>query len=103
MEMLQAVGVPAGAVLTTPEMFADPHYAARNYFPKVTHPEAGTFPILGVFAKLSKTPGSIVRPAPLLGEHNEYVFQSVLGVSRKEFDALSAAGIIANDPSAVTR
>ena len=98
METLQAVGVPAGAVLTAPELFEDPHYTARGYFPEVSHPEAGTFPMLGVYAKFSKTPGYIVRAAPLLGEHNDYVFSSILGLSRREVEELLAAGVIVTDP-----
>ncbi|MBI2887758.1 MAG: CoA transferase [Chloroflexi bacterium] len=101
MELLQAAGLPAGAVLTGRDLFDDPQYAARGYFPEVTHPEAGTLPTLGVYAKLAKTPGYIARGAPLLGEHNQYVFGSLLGLGEGEIQELAAAGIISADPTAV--
>ena len=102
-ELLQAAGVPAGAVLKAPEMFDDPQFTARGYFPEVSHPEAGAFPTLGVYAKLSKTPGYITRGAPLLGEHNEYVFGSLLGLSHGEMAALVEEGVLAADPEAAMR
>ncbi len=100
MVSLQEAGVPAGAVLKANEMFDDPQYSARGFFEEVTHPEAGAFPTLGVYAKLSKTPGHIARPAPLLGEHNEYVFGGVLGLPKEEIAQLWEEGIISNDPVA---
>ena len=103
MELLQAAGVPAGAVLKASEMFDDPQYVARGYFPMVSHPEAGAFPTVGVYAKLSKTPGYIARGAPLLGEHNEYVFGSLLGLSRRDMEELLEEGVLAADPEAVAR
>jgi crotonobetainyl-CoA:carnitine CoA-transferase CaiB-like acyl-CoA transferase len=40
----------------------------------------------GVRIKLSDTPGRIRRPAPIMGEHNEYVFKKLLGMSDEEYD-----------------
>jgi crotonobetainyl-CoA:carnitine CoA-transferase CaiB-like acyl-CoA transferase len=37
------------------------------------HPEAGTVYGLGIPIKLSGTPGSIRRPAPLLGQHTDEI------------------------------
>lgn len=98
-ESLQAAGVPAGAVLKARELLEDPHFAARGYFPEVGHTEAGNFPVVGVYAKFSKTPGHLERSAPLLGEHNEYVFHSLLGLSSDETDKLMSEGIISYDPA----
>ena len=33
---------------------------------------------------LSKTPRRIKRPSPCLGEHNEYVFKELLGMTDEE-------------------
>jgi crotonobetainyl-CoA:carnitine CoA-transferase CaiB-like acyl-CoA transferase len=43
-------------------------------------------------AKLSKTPYEIKR-APMLGEHNEYVFTQILGMSDEEFVQLMSDGV----------
>jgi crotonobetainyl-CoA:carnitine CoA-transferase CaiB-like acyl-CoA transferase len=45
---------------------------------RMEHPEAGTVNALGIPVKLSGTPGSIRRPAPLLGEHNDEVLREWL-------------------------
>jgi crotonobetainyl-CoA:carnitine CoA-transferase CaiB-like acyl-CoA transferase len=41
----------------------------------------------------SKTPGEI-RRAPLLGEHNEYVYREVLGYSEEEVNQLITEGVL---------
>jgi crotonobetainyl-CoA:carnitine CoA-transferase CaiB-like acyl-CoA transferase len=47
----------------------DPHTKAREMVVEMEHPEAGTVYGLGIPVKLSATPGSVRRPAPLLGQH----------------------------------
>lgn len=85
MHLLQEAGVPAGAVLDNTQVDKDPHFVARGFFQDVFHPEMGTFPLPGVIWKMSKTPGSIRLRPPLFGEHNEYVFLELLGLSRKDY------------------
>jgi len=99
MHILQAAGVPAGPVLDAKELAEEPHLAARGLFEVVTHPEAGTHPYVGMYGKFSKTPGSIRQPAPRLGEHNDYVFRELLGISKEEMAELEASGIIGTVPS----
>ena len=53
-----------------------------------------------MYAKFSKTPGSIRTPAPCLGEHNQYVFGDLLGLSQEEIAQLEEEGIIGTNPSA---
>jgi len=43
---------------------------------------------------LSETPGEIRRPAPLLGEHNNYVFGELLGLSEDEIAELVQEKVI---------
>ncbi|GAO55042.1 CaiB/BaiF CoA-transferase family protein [Novosphingobium sp. MD-1] len=62
--MIEA-GVPAGRVYDAEDMMADPHFAARDALVKVDDAEFGEVTMQGVFPKLSDTPGSIRRPAPL--------------------------------------
>ena len=42
MHLLQARGVPAGAVLKGGETIVDPHLEARGFWDTVEHPEAGS-------------------------------------------------------------
>ena len=99
MNILQQADIPAGPVLDAGELVADPHLEARGFFETVTHPEAGTHPYIGMYAKFSKTPGSIRKPAPRLGEDNEYIFRELLGLSQSETDRLVQDGIIGSVPT----
>lgn len=97
MHDLQRAGVAAGVVQTTEDMVVrDPQFAARNRFVRVDHPEMEK-PLLveGTTFKLSRTPGCIRRRAPLLGEHNDYVFQQVLGLTEDEVNEYMVEGAIA--------
>lgn len=87
-ELLQKEGVAAMPVLDTEGVFFDPHFKERQVHIDVEHPLSGGEVIYGVTWKLSETPGSIRRHAPFLGEHNEYVFGEVVGLSKEEIDRL---------------
>ena len=66
--------MPAGPdPSTTRQVVEDPHTRAREMVVEMEHPEAGTVYGLGIPVKLSGTPGSIRRPAPLLGEHSDEI------------------------------
>jgi formyl-CoA transferase len=68
-DTLLEAGVPAGPILDYQQVVDDPHTRARDMVVEMEHPEAGTVYGLGIPVKLSATPGSIRRPAPLLGQH----------------------------------
>ncbi|MGA1792217.1 MAG: CaiB/BaiF CoA transferase family protein [bacterium] len=78
-ELLQQAGVAATIAMTIEDQFADPHYRERKTFEEIEHPIVGAEMIFGIPWKLSRTPGKIERPAPSLGEHNDYVFGELLG------------------------
>lgn len=96
--LLQRFGVAAGAVLTIPELMADPHLRSREAWVEHTHPDAGTWEMEAPPWKLSRTPGHIRLPAPGFGQHNSYVLRDVLKLSEAEIAELYAAGITADDP-----
>lgn len=72
-ELLLAVGVPAGPLHNVQQVVDDPHTKAREMVVEMGHPEAGTVYGLGIPVKLSATPGSVRRPAPLLGQHTDEI------------------------------
>jgi crotonobetainyl-CoA:carnitine CoA-transferase CaiB-like acyl-CoA transferase len=93
MEKMQAAGVPAGVVQNIEDLMSrDPHIKARGYYEKVDHPPIGEIIPEGNPIKLSLTPGSFRTPAPLLGEHNEHILKSILGISQEEIDRLTLEG-----------
>ena len=65
----QQHGLTAGIVYSPEEVLTDPHFVAREWPVKVEHPELGrSFTYPGQPYRLTATPWSITRRAPLLGE-----------------------------------
>ncbi len=79
-ETLQAAGVAAMPVMNIADQFADPHLDARGTYVEIDHPHAGAEMLYGIPWLLSQTPGAVRTPAPLLGQHNEYVLSELLGM-----------------------
>jgi len=94
MEALQEKGVAATPSLSGEGLFKDPHLKERGVYMQVDHPEIGKDWSVTPPWKLSETPASIRRHAPLLGEHNDYVFLDLLGMSSDEVDALKSEKVI---------
>lgn len=93
LERFEALGLPAGPVLSIAAMHADPQTQARQMVTEVQHSRLGPVKTLGAPVKFSATPATIRRGAPLLGEHTAEVLQE-LGYSRVEIEQLAAAGAI---------
>ena len=86
---------PFGPVYTSKEIFDDPHFAKRHMIVEVEHPGCPTpVQIAGVPIKMSETPGSVRRRAPLLGEHTEAVLRG-LGLEQDRITRLRHEGVIA--------
>ena len=98
MEALQGRGIPAGAVLDTADLLANPHLRERCYYETVHHPEVGEarFPRFGW--TLSEAPSGVSAHAPLYGEANEYVLGELLGMASSEVTGLLEKGIITREP-----
>jgi crotonobetainyl-CoA:carnitine CoA-transferase CaiB-like acyl-CoA transferase len=98
MKTLQGAGVAAGAVLNPREVIENPHVESRHFFVRVDHPEAGNHLYPGVPLVFSKTPHAVPFHAPLLGEHNCYILQNLLGVEPERFHDLEARQVIGTRP-----
>lgn len=94
LELLHAGGVPAGRIFRAKDMFADPHFAAREAIVRLRHPDFGEFAMQNVFPRLSETPGSIRHLGPTLGEHNAEIYQGLLGIDDDALSSLRSAGVI---------
>jgi benzylsuccinate CoA-transferase BbsF subunit len=83
--ILQKAGVPAHIVARPSDVYRDIQLKERNYFTPIEHPVMGIqkFEPQACFI-LSKTPRELTMPSPCLGEHNEYVFKKLLGMSDDE-------------------
>lgn len=92
-ERLQQAGVPTAQSLDAPGLFADRHLAARGAFLEVEHPKLGmTHPVRPPFV-FSETPVGATRYGPMFGEHVEYVFGELVGLSPREIEFLRRDGL----------
>jgi len=91
---IQRKGSPSAPVNSLEEVLSSPQFEARGFLTEVDHPEAGTLKYPTAPYHFSKTPWSVERPAPMLGQHNEEVFGRYLGYSRQDLIKLREAGII---------
>ncbi len=89
--LLQGAGVAAGVVQNGQDLGNDPQLKDREYFVELDQPGApgGKFVYSGLPVKLSKTPYKIKR-SPGFGEHTEYVFKNLLGMSDEEYSRLAS-------------
>jgi len=94
MEILQQAGVAAVPSFDSELLFNDPHVRERGLFEEVNHPLMGKRVVISPPWKLSETPTPPSRHAPLMGEHNEYVFGELLGMSLREIAELKEKEII---------
>jgi crotonobetainyl-CoA:carnitine CoA-transferase CaiB-like acyl-CoA transferase len=81
-EQHEAAAAPVNNVA---QIFADPHYAARQNITAVPDEElGGPLRMQNVVGNFSRTPGAIRRAGPRLGEHNREVLVEELGFSEAE-------------------
>ena len=93
-ERLQRVGVAAFPSLSNKDMFEGPHLKERGFAEEVVHPVIGKYTTINPPWKFQRTPARITRRAPLIGEHNEYVFGELLGLSKKKITKLAEEEVI---------
>jgi len=95
MHELQAAGVAAAVVQSAREILdVDEHIRERGYYKYLDHAETGRAAYDGPPAVLSKTPGELRSPAPLLGEHTAYVCKEILGLGDEEMADLVVEGVL---------
>jgi formyl-CoA transferase/CoA:oxalate CoA-transferase len=92
--VLLAAGVPMGAINSIGQVVEHPQVAARGTLVEMDHPRAGKVKMVGAPVRLSKTPGSVRTPAPMLGEHTDEVLRDLLGLGKDEITDLRNAGAL---------
>jgi crotonobetainyl-CoA:carnitine CoA-transferase CaiB-like acyl-CoA transferase len=91
-------GVPAAAAADPRTISTHPRLAELGLFETVTHPVAGTHPVMGVPVRFPGVDRWVRAPAPTLGEHNASVLGRICGLSPDEIAALEAEGVIGTRP-----
>jgi len=91
---LNQANIPCAPVQTIDQVFAAPQVLHRNMLVEVDHPTAGKVRMAGIPVKFSATPPSVRLPPPLLGEHNDDVLSSWLGMKSETIDQLKKKSVI---------
>ncbi|WP_341666794.1 CaiB/BaiF CoA transferase family protein [Alcaligenes sp. SDU_A2] len=97
LSILEQARVPAGRVYDIADIAADPHYQARDMLLDATLPDGTALKVPGIVPKLSRSPGGIHRPAPLLGQDTQHILDT-LGVPAEQQQRWLERGLIAQSP-----
>jgi formyl-CoA transferase len=92
-ELLNAAGVPSGPIYRIDQMFADPQVQHVAMAVPMPHPSRADAAIVNQAVSLSRTPATINRPTPELGEHTDEVLRS-LGYDAAAIGQLRKRGVI---------
>jgi crotonobetainyl-CoA:carnitine CoA-transferase CaiB-like acyl-CoA transferase len=92
-DVLVKADVCVGKVYDVEEMVRDPQLNHRQMIVEAEHPTLGKVKQFGIAIKLSDTPGSVRRAAPIPGEQTDEVLKS-LGMSAEAIADLRAQKVI---------
>ena len=89
-----ANGVPAGAVNSIADIFADSHFSARKTMTNVNVEKVGDVTVPNVFPTLSVSPGEVKTLGPSLGQNTFQFYEDEIGLSKQEINELREDGVI---------
>jgi crotonobetainyl-CoA:carnitine CoA-transferase CaiB-like acyl-CoA transferase len=98
-DALQTLGIEAVPVQDFADLMDDPQLAARGHFVSLEHPALGDTLYERNGFRLSDAPQGYTSPTPTLGQHDEEVLRTLLGLSASERTALAAAGAVESGSS----
>jgi formyl-CoA transferase len=93
-KLLTDAEVPCAPVQTIDQVFQAPQILQRDMLIEVDHPTAGKVRMAGIPVKFSVTPAAVRMPPPLLGEHNDEILKTWLGMSTASIDELKKEKVI---------
>jgi len=92
--LFRDMGVPCGPVNPVPDVVSDKNLLYRKMIVEIEQHGAGKLTLAGSPFKMSKTPGEVRAPAPLLGENTRQVLSQVVGCTDEEIDSLIEQKVI---------
>ena len=85
--ILNHEGVPCGPIYSIDEMFADPQIRHLQISQSVINSQSTEIPVLTQPLSLSRTPSTLDKAAPLIGEHTDRILNE-LGYEQSEINHL---------------
>jgi crotonobetainyl-CoA:carnitine CoA-transferase CaiB-like acyl-CoA transferase len=98
-QLLQRIGLAAGAVYDNEDAVRDPQLRARGASVEIDQPDLGVIEYYQSAHRMTKTPGYVRRRGPRLGEHTCEVLQEWLSLDAKEISVLEAADAVWQAPT----
>ncbi len=92
--VLDEAGVPNGPINYVDKVLEDEQVLAREMIVDLEHPVAGKLQVPGVVVKLSETPGKILIPAPMLGQHTYELLKEYFDYSDEEIEGMLEEGVL---------
>ncbi len=92
--LLDGAGVPASRIFNLEDIFADPHYRARNMLVEREDRELGPVAMANVVPRMSRTPGAVRWSGRDIGQDTDQVLADELGLSPEQITELSEAQVI---------
>ena len=93
LEQLVRQDIPCGPINNYGEVMNEPQVRAREMVVETTHPTMGSMSTLGSPIKLSETPLTPGRPAPMLGQHTDEILIEC-GYKSDEIDRFRKDGVV---------
>ena len=93
--LLRTAGIACSPVQDIAAQWTDPQFAARGLRHRVTHPISGPELLYRTPWNMERSRPEIRASAPLLGQHNDYVFKTLLGLGDDQLARLQADGVVA--------
>jgi crotonobetainyl-CoA:carnitine CoA-transferase CaiB-like acyl-CoA transferase len=94
MEACQAVKFFVTAVATPRDAVEDPHFKGHGFWVEVDHPVTGKQTYPGAPIRIGPGSWQVRLPAPMIGQHNQEIYQDRLGYSKKELFEFQKTGMI---------
>ena len=91
LEVLPRLEIPCGEIVELESLPDDPHLQAVEFFRSEDHPTEGKITIPDIAVQFGRTPGSIDRLQPKLGEHSIEILREA-GYSDADIENLQATG-----------
>lgn len=96
LDILLPAGVWAGPVHGYADLIEDPQVKHNGTFIEYDHPSEGRIKAPGFPIRFSKSPASLERGAPQVGEHTREILAQA-GIAADEIDRLLAGGVVKQD------
>ena len=91
---LRAAGIGAFKSQSSLALIQDEYLWGRDFYKFVSDHKEGSRPMVGVPWRMSEASASFSHGAPLLGEHNDYVYKEILGLSDEKLKELIQNGVV---------